>query len=108
MGQRRAYLISEDHLTLKRWPRIIAWLASLALLIASVRLASLTAYYWWAAGFRDNPSSQAYQVAGNWYFAATLASFMAALCLLVASVYRTIRGTTQHYQGAKESPPLPS
>lgn len=93
---------------MKRGTRIVAWVAGVVLLITSVKFASLTAYNWWAAGFRDNPNSPTYQSAGDWYFAGAIASLVAALALLVGSVYMTVRGKARHRQDVKESPPLPS
>jgi len=72
----------------------MGWLASLGLFLAFLKCANLTAYNWWAAGFRDEPNVVAYQRAGDWYFAATIVSLLGSIAFVIGTIYLILRKDT--------------
>ena len=70
---------------------IAGWSASLGLFVVLLKCAKLTAFHWWAAGFRDDPNVAVYQWAGDWYFVATIASLLGSIAFGIGSIYLTLR-----------------
>jgi len=83
-----------------RWVR---WLISLALFLAFLKCAMMSAYNWWAAGFRNDPNAGDYQRLGYWYFAVALGSLIGSVWF---AFWRNRKPTSTRQQEFDSHPPF--
>lgn len=67
------------------------WVAVVVMLAASIWLAYLAAYNWWAAGGPPTPHPDVYATRGNVFFALALLSLVASVLVAVLAVRRRRR-----------------